>query len=132
MKRAEAKETYRKIFIGGLQPHVTEDEIRTHFSQYGEIDSVELPVGGRQIASCRSSCDLENPLFRRPPFIVYKGVERCVSGCQTVFNRQLFIVISFNVQRSNTRNIHRIGLACWSGLMSAASALSQYKIIRAK
>ena len=47
MKRAEAKEAYRKVFVGGLEPSITEEEIRAHFSQYGEIDSVELPVGSK-------------------------------------------------------------------------------------
>jgi len=37
------REPVLKVFVGGLDPEVTEDEIRQHFGQYGTIDKVELP-----------------------------------------------------------------------------------------
>ncbi|KAF8410024.1 hypothetical protein HHK36_002544 [Tetracentron sinense] len=33
------------IFIGGLDPNATDDDLRQSFSQYGEIASVKIPVG---------------------------------------------------------------------------------------
>ncbi|XP_074279296.1 polyadenylate-binding protein RBP47-like [Silene latifolia] len=33
------------IFVGGLDPSVTDEELRQPFSQYGEIVSVKIPVG---------------------------------------------------------------------------------------
>ncbi|XP_022773627.1 polyadenylate-binding protein RBP47-like [Durio zibethinus] len=33
------------IFVGGLDPNVTEEDLRQPFSQYGEIVSVKIPVG---------------------------------------------------------------------------------------
>lgn len=39
-KRALArggKETERKIFVGGLDPSMTEDEVKTYFTRYGKV-----------------------------------------------------------------------------------------------
>ncbi|CAL9183833.1 unnamed protein product [Musa hybrid cultivar] len=33
------------IFVGGLDPEVSEDDLKEAFSQYGEITSVKIPVG---------------------------------------------------------------------------------------
>ncbi|KAH6778876.1 RNA-binding protein 47C [Perilla frutescens var. hirtella] len=33
------------IFVGGLDPNVTDEDLRQPFSQYGEIVSVKIPVG---------------------------------------------------------------------------------------
>lgn len=37
------KEPVKKIFIGGVDPNITEEEVRAHFSCYGKVESVELP-----------------------------------------------------------------------------------------
>jgi len=34
-----------QVFVGGLDPNVSEDELKQSFSQYGEIASVKIPVG---------------------------------------------------------------------------------------
>lgn len=31
------KEPVKKIFIGGVDPNITEEEVRAHFSQYGRV-----------------------------------------------------------------------------------------------
>ena len=36
-KKATPKERIKKIFVGGVSPDLPEDDIRAHFSQYGEI-----------------------------------------------------------------------------------------------
>ncbi|XP_043709286.1 polyadenylate-binding protein RBP47-like isoform X2 [Telopea speciosissima] len=37
--------TNTTIFVGGLDPSVTDEDLRQPFSQYGEIASVKIPVG---------------------------------------------------------------------------------------
>ncbi|XP_003970902.1 heterogeneous nuclear ribonucleoprotein A/B [Takifugu rubripes] len=45
-KRAMAmkKEPVKKIFVGGLIPEATEENIREYFGEYGEIENIELPL----------------------------------------------------------------------------------------
>ncbi|KAJ8346353.1 hypothetical protein SKAU_G00277540 [Synaphobranchus kaupii] len=46
-KRAKAmkgKEPPKKVFVGGLSPETSEDQIRDYFGKYGDIDSIELPI----------------------------------------------------------------------------------------
>ncbi|XP_019430711.1 PREDICTED: polyadenylate-binding protein RBP47C-like isoform X1 [Lupinus angustifolius] len=43
--QAEADSTNTTIFVGGLDPDVTDEDLRQSFSQYGEIVSVKIPVG---------------------------------------------------------------------------------------
>lgn len=96
VKRAEAKETYRKIFIGGLQPHVTEDEIRTHFSQYGEIDTIELPVGARGTR-------------RSFAFLVFKSPAGAVAATATGLKKQKIGAETVDVRRAVPKDQHQSG-----------------------
>ncbi|XP_015193932.1 heterogeneous nuclear ribonucleoprotein D-like isoform X2 [Lepisosteus oculatus] len=46
-KRAKAmkgKEPPKKVFVGGLSPETSEDQIREYFGRFGDIDSIELPM----------------------------------------------------------------------------------------
>lgn len=43
--QSDGDSTNTTIFVGGLDPNVTDDELRQPFSQYGEIFSVKIPVG---------------------------------------------------------------------------------------
>ncbi|XP_027330799.1 polyadenylate-binding protein RBP47C-like [Abrus precatorius] len=43
--QSEADSTNTTIFVGGLDPNVTDEDLRQPFSQYGEIVSVKIPVG---------------------------------------------------------------------------------------
>ncbi|XP_057720611.1 polyadenylate-binding protein RBP47C-like [Arachis stenosperma] len=43
--QSEADSTNTTIFVGGLDPNVTDEDLRQQFSQYGEIVSVKIPVG---------------------------------------------------------------------------------------
>ncbi|MBN3308135.1 HNRDL protein, partial [Amia calva] len=46
-KRAKAmkgKEPPKKVFVGGLSPETSEDQIRDYFGRFGDIDSIELPM----------------------------------------------------------------------------------------
>jgi len=37
------KEANKKIFVGGLAPEVTEEQIKEYFAQFGHVESVDLP-----------------------------------------------------------------------------------------
>jgi len=43
-KAAKARPGAKKVFCGGLPPETSEEEIRTYFGQYGNIESLELPM----------------------------------------------------------------------------------------
>jgi RNA recognition motif-containing protein len=45
-KKAQARggrEPITKIFVGGLDPNTSEDDIRNHFEQYGKIEKMDMP-----------------------------------------------------------------------------------------
>jgi len=43
-KRASAsKQSMKKVFVGGLDPDVSEDQIREYFGRYGKIETLDLP-----------------------------------------------------------------------------------------
>ncbi|KAI5393100.1 polyadenylate-binding protein RBP47C [Lathyrus oleraceus] len=43
--QSETDSTNTTIFVGGLDPNVTDEDLRQTFSEYGEITSVKIPVG---------------------------------------------------------------------------------------
>ncbi|XP_062193927.1 polyadenylate-binding protein RBP47-like [Phragmites australis] len=43
--RSDGDLTNTTVFVGGLDPNVSEEDLRQTFSQYGEISSVKIPVG---------------------------------------------------------------------------------------
>lgn len=42
-KRVSKKAQYGKIFVGGLTPDITDDDIKTYFGQYGTIVELQAP-----------------------------------------------------------------------------------------
>ncbi|XP_031832483.1 RNA-binding protein squid [Nomia melanderi] len=42
-KRVSKKPQYGKIFVGGLTPEITDDDIKTYFGQYGTIVELQAP-----------------------------------------------------------------------------------------
>lgn len=43
--QSDGDSTNTTIFIGGLDPNVTDDDLRQLFSQHGDIVSVKIPIG---------------------------------------------------------------------------------------
>ncbi|XP_072991353.1 polyadenylate-binding protein RBP47-like [Typha latifolia] len=43
--QSDGDSTNTTVFVGGLDPNVSEDDLRQAFSQYGDIASVKIPVG---------------------------------------------------------------------------------------
>lgn len=96
VKRAEAKEAYRKVFVGGLEPSITEEEIRAHFSQYGDIDSVELPVGTRGTR-------------RSFVFVVFKSPAGAIAATATGLKKQKIGEDTVDVRRAVPKDQHQSG-----------------------
>ncbi|KAG8071130.1 hypothetical protein GUJ93_ZPchr0006g41621 [Zizania palustris] len=44
-RQSDSDSTNRTIYVGGLDPNVTEDELRKSFAKYGDVASVKIPVG---------------------------------------------------------------------------------------
>ncbi|XP_054166993.1 heterogeneous nuclear ribonucleoprotein D-like [Oppia nitens] len=42
-KRAKSRPICKKIFVGGIDSNMTEDEIKKYFSKYGNVEGIELP-----------------------------------------------------------------------------------------
>ncbi|XP_043479582.1 RNA-binding protein squid-like [Leptopilina heterotoma] len=42
-KRVSKKAQHGKIFVGGLTPDITDDDIKTHFGQYGTVVELQAP-----------------------------------------------------------------------------------------
>jgi len=42
-KRITEKEKIKKIFVGGVSPDMTDDEVKTHFEQFGAVEEVVFP-----------------------------------------------------------------------------------------
>lgn len=76
---APARDDDRKLFVGGLSWETTEKELRDHFGQYGEIDSINVktdPTTGRS---------------RGFAFIVYKAadsIDKVVAAGDHVINNK--------------------------------------------
>ncbi|XP_020082918.1 polyadenylate-binding protein RBP47-like [Ananas comosus] len=43
--QSDGDSTNTTVFVGGLDPYVSEDDLRQAFSQYGDIASVKIPAG---------------------------------------------------------------------------------------
>ncbi|TPP60885.1 Heterogeneous nuclear ribonucleoprotein A/B [Fasciola gigantica] len=42
-KAKPSREPFRKVFVGGIDPDVTEDQIREYFGAFGKVESLDLP-----------------------------------------------------------------------------------------
>ncbi|XP_034597428.1 polyadenylate-binding protein RBP47 isoform X2 [Setaria viridis] len=44
-RQSDADSTNRTVYVGGLDPNVSEEELRKAFAKYGDLASVKIPVG---------------------------------------------------------------------------------------
>jgi RNA recognition motif-containing protein len=42
-RKAKSKTNSKKIFVGGVDSNVSEDELKEYFSRFGKVDGIELP-----------------------------------------------------------------------------------------
>uniref|UniRef100_A0ACD5XM67 Uncharacterized protein n=1 Tax=Avena sativa TaxID=4498 RepID=A0ACD5XM67_AVESA len=74
--RSDGDLTNTTVFVGGLDPNVSEDDLRQTFSQYGEISSVKIPVG--------KQCGFVQFLQRKNAEDALQGLNGSTIGKQTV------------------------------------------------
>jgi len=77
-KRAAIK-VIKQIFVGGVNPQMPEEEIRTHFEQFGEIESMDCPKDSTK----------PNTPRRGFVFITFKTVEACNAATASKEKQQL-------------------------------------------
>lgn len=100
-KKATPKERVRKIFVGGVSPELSQDEIKKHFEQFGEIESMELPVqkdkkgpSGEQIR--KGFC-----------FITFKDADACDNATAKGKLKQELGDRSVDVKKAVPQEIHQ-------------------------
>jgi len=86
-KKAAIKEI-KKIFVGGLNPKCPEEDIRAHFEQYGEVESIELPM------------DKEKGTRRGFVFVTFTTVEGCNAATAKGLNKQQLGENSVDVKKA--------------------------------
>jgi len=77
-KKAQAKERCKKIFVGGVNPSLPEEEIRTHFEKFGEIDVLELPLNKSK----------DPPIRKGFIFITFKDADACDAATAKGLHKQ--------------------------------------------
>ncbi|RWS10736.1 RNA-binding squid-like protein [Dinothrombium tinctorium] len=79
-KRAKSRPICKKIFVGGVDANVSEEEIKKYFSKYGKVEGIELPFD-RQRGRRREFC-----------FIIFDTEESADMACkepkQTIGGRE--------------------------------------------
>ncbi|KAI1285652.1 RNA-binding protein squid [Halotydeus destructor] len=69
-KRAKSRPICKKIFVGGIDANLSEDEIRKFFSKYGKVEGIELPFD-RARGKRREFC-----------FIIFEAEEAADEACK--------------------------------------------------
>ncbi|RWS13619.1 Heterogeneous nuclear ribonucleoprotein D-like protein [Dinothrombium tinctorium] len=79
-KRAKSRPMCKKIFVGGVDANVSEEDIKSYFSQYGTVKAIELPFDHQR---CRR---------RQFCFIIFDTEAGAVAACrepkQTIGGRE--------------------------------------------
>ncbi|KAG6398695.1 hypothetical protein SASPL_140162 [Salvia splendens] len=79
------------IFVGGLDPNVTDEDLRQPFSQYGEIVSVKIPVGkGCGFVQFASRTDAEEALQKLSGTTIGKQTVRLSWGRNPANKQAIF------------------------------------------
>jgi len=85
-----------KIYIGNLNKSVTSEMLQTHFSQYGEINEVLLPV------------DRKNNAVKGYAFISFNQAESATNALtqdgETVFDQDICVQIATTKERGKKKS----------------------------
>ncbi|XP_078444201.1 polyadenylate-binding protein RBP47-like [Wolffia australiana] len=73
---AESDLSNTTVFVGGLDPTASEEDLRQAFSQYGDISSIKIPVG--------KQCGFVQFVYRNNAEEAMQGLNGTVIGKQTV------------------------------------------------
>ncbi|XP_020090534.1 polyadenylate-binding protein RBP47-like [Ananas comosus] len=74
--QSDGDSTNTTVFVGGLDPNVSEEDLREAFSQYGEVASIKIPVG--------KQCGFVHFVERKNAEEALQGLNGKVIGNQTV------------------------------------------------
>jgi len=102
-RKAKTRPQSKKIFVGGLNSNVNEDEIRNYFSQYGVVEGVELPY------------DHTRNRRREFCFVIFENEESADKACyepkQNIGGREVDIKKAQpqNIQKQNQRRTNNGG-----------------------
>jgi len=55
-KKAAAREKIKKIFVGGFAPDVNMETLHEHFSKFGEIEKIDLPIKDQENKKHKGFC----------------------------------------------------------------------------
>jgi len=96
-KKATPKERIKKIFVGGVSPDLPEADIRAHFCQFGEIESMELPMNKEK-----------NPPIRKGfCFITFKDADACDKATAKGKLKQELGDRSVDVKKAVPQDVHQ-------------------------
>lgn len=98
-KKATPKERIKKIFVGGVSPELPEEEIRTHFEKFGEIESMELPMNKSK----------EPPIRKGFIFITYKEADACDAATAKGQLKQELGDRTVDVKKAVPQDAHQAG-----------------------
>ncbi|XP_002510266.2 polyadenylate-binding protein RBP47 isoform X1 [Ricinus communis] len=88
--QADGDSTNTTIFVGGLDPNVTDEDLKQPFSQYGEIVSVKIPVGkGCGFVQFASRSNAEEALQKLNGTVIGKQTVRLSWGRNPANKQQL-------------------------------------------
>lgn len=100
-KKATPKERVRKIFVGGVSPELHKDKIEEHFSQFGEIESMELPMN-----KDKKGPDGE-PIRKGFCFITFKDADACDAATAKGKLKQELGERTVDVKKAVPQEIHQ-------------------------
>lgn len=96
-KKATPKERIKKIFVGGVSPDLPEADIRAHFVQFGEIESMELPMNKEK----------QPPIRKGFVFITFKDADACDKATAKGKLKQELGDRSVDVKKAVPQDVHQ-------------------------
>lgn len=109
-KRPKGKNGLKKIFVGGIDGDMSNDEIRTYFEQFGAIENIERPFD-RQRNRSREFC-----------FVIFESGEAAESAIsvpkQVIGGKECDIKIAHQNRNQNSHQNGMGGMGSSGGMMN--------------